>query len=308
MNELPERDDAVIRRLLEESGVDETPELLDGLRKLRSFTGTAAPVPTGELAELLSEPAPDRSKQPRRHRGLILSFTLAAAMAAGASGVAASTITDLRLTSESVTPAEVRDASPVQEDSGQETDEDGQPGPAAPVSPSAAEPVVPEAASPEGTPAVPGSGPDSAPESGAGSGTAAVGAADGNPAIPPAVPAPPANLPGPSASAGSVPDPAAAAAPAARTPASAETGCGHDHGGPGDPGHRGKPDQPGGSGKPDQPGTHGRDRGAGEISRPGVPGRDSGGGAGHGYRGNPGKQPHNPGQKFSEGSLAPGNS
>lgn len=298
MNELPERDDAMIRRLLKESGVDESPELLDGLRKLRSFSGAAAPAPTGELAELLSESARDRSKPPRRHRGLILSFTLAAAMAAGASGVAASTITDLRLASESVTHAEMRDASPVEEDSGQETDADSESGPAAPVSPSTAEAVDPEAVSPEATPA--------APESGAETGAAEVGVEAGKPAAPPAPPAPPANLPDPAAPAGSIPAPSADAAPgpAARTAHPAEAGCGHDHGGPGDPG---KPEHPGGHGKPEQPGSQGRDRGAGDAGRPGEPGRDTGGGPRHGNGENPGKQPHNPGQKFSETNRAPGN-
>ncbi|MET4060673.1 hypothetical protein ABIB35_002224 [Arthrobacter sp. UYP6] len=98
MNESPDQDDAVIRRLLKESEIDETPELLEGLRQLRSFTGSPAVVPTGELAALLADTVRPRSRSPR-HRGLILSFTLAAAMGAGASGVAASS--DLRVTSES---------------------------------------------------------------------------------------------------------------------------------------------------------------------------------------------------------------
>ena len=69
MNKLPEPDDAMIRRLLNESGVDESPELLEGLRRLRSFTGAPAPVPTGELAELLSETVkPLHQRPPRRNR------------------------------------------------------------------------------------------------------------------------------------------------------------------------------------------------------------------------------------------------
>lgn len=108
MNRLPEHDDIKIRRLLDESGVDESPELLAGLQRLRSYTGDPAPVPTGELADMLSEAAKPVHKRPQhRNRGLILSFTLAAAMAAGATGVAANTGTGLRLTGESPASAEI---------------------------------------------------------------------------------------------------------------------------------------------------------------------------------------------------------
>ena len=67
MNESPDQDDAVIRRLLKESEIDETPELLEGLRQLRSFTGSPAVVPTGELAVLLAETVRPRPRS-SRHR------------------------------------------------------------------------------------------------------------------------------------------------------------------------------------------------------------------------------------------------
>lgn len=101
MNESPEtNEDVNIRRLLAESEIEESPELLDGLRRLRFFRAAPAPEPTGELAALLTEPAvPPRQRQ-QRHRGLILSFALAGAMAAGTTGVAASNA--LYLSSESL--------------------------------------------------------------------------------------------------------------------------------------------------------------------------------------------------------------
>ncbi|WP_104053624.1 MULTISPECIES: hypothetical protein [unclassified Arthrobacter] len=102
MNESPEQDDIMIRRLLTESGVEESPELLEGLRRLRFYSAASAPIPTGELGQLLAErPEPAPKRPHRRNRGLILSFTLAAAMAAGATGVAANTGTGLRLTASS---------------------------------------------------------------------------------------------------------------------------------------------------------------------------------------------------------------
>ena len=57
MNESPEtNDDRRIRGLLAESGTGETPELLEGLRLLRSFRAIPPPEPTGELAGLLTTP------------------------------------------------------------------------------------------------------------------------------------------------------------------------------------------------------------------------------------------------------------
>ncbi|MBP3035845.1 hypothetical protein J2M53_06190 [Arthrobacter sp. zg-ZUI100] len=92
-NKLPESeneaDDLAVRRLLSQSEVEESPELLEGLRRLRSFRAAPAPEPSGRLAALLQgsvTPAPKSS----RGRGIVLSFAVAGAMAAGVSGVAAS--------------------------------------------------------------------------------------------------------------------------------------------------------------------------------------------------------------------------
>lgn len=99
MNELPEPDDdGSIRHLLVESGTGESPELLEGLRRLRSFRAAPAPDPTGELAALFAETGVPSRQRPQRHRGLILSFALAGAMGAGTTGVAANS--DLRLATE----------------------------------------------------------------------------------------------------------------------------------------------------------------------------------------------------------------
>ena len=294
MNELPEHDDVMIRRLLKESGVDESPELLEGLRRLRSFTATPAPVPTGELAELLSETAQDLSKRsPRRNRGFILSFTLAAAMAAGATGVAASTGTDLRLTSGSPAPAEVREAAPVQEDNGTDAESGMLPGSETPASPATPEIASPETASPEETAAVAEPQPeaDTAPDD-----------ADANDAAD-AGTAPPADMPGPADPDGSAPAPSAGAAPGPvpQTFHPEEADCEHGHGAPGDPGRQ----------KPEHPGNPGRDRGAGDANRSrvgesgrgGESGRDTGGGSRHGGGENDGNHPR---QDFSEGSGASG--
>ena len=100
MNKSPETDDdGSIRRLLIESGTAESPELLEGLRLLRSFRALPAPAPTGKLAAMLAEPPAQPRRRSQRHRGLILSFALAGAMAAGTTGVAANN--DLRLATES---------------------------------------------------------------------------------------------------------------------------------------------------------------------------------------------------------------
>jgi hypothetical protein len=100
MNKSPETDDdGSIRRLLIESGTAESPELLEGLRQLRSFRALPAPAPTGKLAAMLAEPPAQPRRRSQRHRGLILSFALAGAMAAGTTGVAANN--DLRLATES---------------------------------------------------------------------------------------------------------------------------------------------------------------------------------------------------------------
>ena len=92
-NKLPESenelDDLAVRRLLSQSEVEESPELLEGLRRLRSFRAAPAPEPSGRLAALLQGSVTPLPKSSRR-RGIALSFALAGAMAAGASGVAAS--------------------------------------------------------------------------------------------------------------------------------------------------------------------------------------------------------------------------
>lgn len=104
MDKLPETpDDPNIRRLLAESAVEESPELLEGLRRLRSFRGSSAPEPTGELAALLQEPVLPPARR-SRGRVIVLGFALAGAMAAGASGVAAND--DLRLTCDSLLSGE----------------------------------------------------------------------------------------------------------------------------------------------------------------------------------------------------------
>ncbi|MCC3266301.1 hypothetical protein MUG94_00880 [Arthrobacter gengyunqii] len=290
MNELPEHDDVMIRRLLKESGVDESPELLEGLRRLRSFTATPAPVPVGELAELLSETAQDLSKRPpHRHRGLILSFTLAAAMAAGATGVAASTATGLRLTSESPAPAEVREAAPVQEDNGTDAESDMIPGSETPAAPEVASP---ETVSPEETAAAsePQTEADTAPDN-----------ADANL---PAPPAPPADLSGPAAPDGSVPAPSAGAAPdpVPQPVHPEEADCEHGDGEPGAPAHRGKPELPESPGRDRGAGDTNRSH-AGEFGRGGEPGRDTGDDPRHGGGENAGNHPR---QEFSEGNRASG--
>lgn len=117
MNESPETGgDPKVHRLLAESNIEESPELLEGLRLLRSFCALPAPEPTGELATLLKTANPPR-QWTQTHRGLILSFALAGAMAAGTTGVAASNA--LRLTCESFTGGATEPAQPKQEDSGE---------------------------------------------------------------------------------------------------------------------------------------------------------------------------------------------
>ncbi|MDK1326059.1 hypothetical protein [Arthrobacter sp. zg-Y1143] len=88
MSEHPDDQDArYIRGLLTEAGVEESPELLAGLLSLRAQAHTAAPEPSGKLAALLDgAPVPLKSKH---RRGIILSTALIGAMAAGATGVAA---------------------------------------------------------------------------------------------------------------------------------------------------------------------------------------------------------------------------
>lgn len=90
MNEHPDAQDRLhVRGLLAETGVEESPELMEALLALRGQARAEAPEPTGKLAALLDgTPVPLASK-PKRGRGIVLSAALLAAMAAGATGVAA---------------------------------------------------------------------------------------------------------------------------------------------------------------------------------------------------------------------------
>ncbi|MCC9205524.1 hypothetical protein [Arthrobacter sp. zg-Y769] len=86
---LDEQDRLYVRGLLAESGVEETPELVEELLALRSESRAPAPEPVGELAALLAgTPVPLRPRA-RGGRGIILGAALIGAMAVGAGGVAA---------------------------------------------------------------------------------------------------------------------------------------------------------------------------------------------------------------------------
>ena len=90
MNEHPDAQDKLhVRGLLAETGVAESPELMEALLALRGQARAEAPEPSGRLAALLDgTPVPLASKS-KRGRGIILSAALLGAMAAGATGVAA---------------------------------------------------------------------------------------------------------------------------------------------------------------------------------------------------------------------------
>ena len=90
MNEHPDAQDKLhVRGLLAETGVEESPELMEALLALRGQARAEAPEPSGKLAALLDgTPVPLASKS-KRGRGIILSAALLGAMAAGATGVAA---------------------------------------------------------------------------------------------------------------------------------------------------------------------------------------------------------------------------
>lgn len=86
---LDEQDRLYVRGLLAESGVGETPELVEELLALRSESRAPAAEPVGELAALLAgTPVPLRPRA-QRGRGIILGAALIGAMAVGAGGVAA---------------------------------------------------------------------------------------------------------------------------------------------------------------------------------------------------------------------------
>ena len=81
-------DAEAIRRLLAESGIEETPELSDALTHLRAEARRPAPVPSPELAAFLTPGVTPLRKS--RRRGYLLGGAIIAAMAAGTTGVAAS--------------------------------------------------------------------------------------------------------------------------------------------------------------------------------------------------------------------------
>ncbi|MCQ1986431.1 hypothetical protein [Arthrobacter sp. zg-Y844] len=90
MNEHPEAQDTLhVRGLLAESGVAESPDLVEQLLALRMQSRVPAPEPDGELAALFAgTPVPLRPRR-GRGRGVILGAALIGAMAVGAGGVAA---------------------------------------------------------------------------------------------------------------------------------------------------------------------------------------------------------------------------
>lgn len=81
-------DAEAIRRLLAESGIEETPELSDALTHLRAEARRPAPVPSPELAAFFTPGVTPLRKS--RRRGYLLGGAIIAAMAAGTTGVAAS--------------------------------------------------------------------------------------------------------------------------------------------------------------------------------------------------------------------------
>lgn len=80
-------DEEAIRRLLDESDVEATPELTDALRKLRTESRGEAPAPCDELEALFTAGVTPLRKS--RRRGFLLGGAVIAAMAAGTTGVAA---------------------------------------------------------------------------------------------------------------------------------------------------------------------------------------------------------------------------
>lgn len=305
MNESPETDDdRSIRGLLAESGTRESPELLEGLRVLRSFRALPPPEPTGELAALLAKPAAQPRQRSQRHRGLILSFALAGAMAAGTTGVAANN--DLRLATEAFCADVLEQVLP---QGGGE-----QPLPEQPPA-SAEEPPVSAddpAAGAEGEYAAAPEDPD-------------VSAAGDVPAEyegPAGVEAPsPAAAPGeaPGSVPGAEAEQVVPAGPPEESAQEAGRGGGHtirarphpdnaaghsgSPGSPGSPGRPGNSAQPGNSANPSQPGRPGNSAQPGNSGYPGAPGHA--GAPGHGgARSGPGNSGHpKPASTNSRGST-----
>lgn len=81
-------DAEAIRRLLAESGVEETGELSGALADLRAESRTSAPDPGPELEAFFTAGVTPLSR-PSRRRGFLLGGAIVAAMAAGTTGVAA---------------------------------------------------------------------------------------------------------------------------------------------------------------------------------------------------------------------------
>ena len=236
-----------LRRLLAESGVDPSPELLEALHRLQDAGTGQAPEPQGELAELLdrrtrlrSVDGPKGSRQGSPRRGFLLTAALIGAMAAGTSGVAA-TLRDHQVT------ADVADTA-------------SQPAPMEQV-PGAEQAEEPDTGTSAAGPA--GSAPASE-ESAAGS-TSVEQAEESA-----SQPAPAAADPAPAQPAPATPETSGPA------PAPAAGATGHGTPGHGTPGHGGsaRPDGAGqgAGGRPAQPGSgnpHGPDRTPGAGQRPG---------------------------------------
>jgi len=98
-------DAEAIRRLLAESGVEETPEISDALTGLRSEARRPAPEPSPEL-EAFFTPGVTPIRRISRRRGYMLGGAIIAAMAAGTTGVAA-TSGELWVTAEDAPDAPV---------------------------------------------------------------------------------------------------------------------------------------------------------------------------------------------------------
>lgn len=81
-------DEEAIRHLLAESGVEASQELTDALLRLRKAGGEPAPAPCAELEALFTAGVTPLRKSTRR-RGFLLGGAVIAAMAAGTTGVAA---------------------------------------------------------------------------------------------------------------------------------------------------------------------------------------------------------------------------
>ncbi|NKX53070.1 hypothetical protein [Arthrobacter mobilis] len=91
MNTVPHltRDDDVIGRLLDESGVDPSPALRASLLELRTAGTGPAPAPSAELAAFLAPATSPPRPRRRLAKGAMIGLAAAAATGLGVSGVAA---------------------------------------------------------------------------------------------------------------------------------------------------------------------------------------------------------------------------